>query len=368
MRVLIYGVNSKNKGSQLLLAATARRLVEWGHQPVVALRDVDARTRKESAAVGMFAVERLRALRSAGLDRLPRQLDRLIPVAADGHFDYVLDASGFSLTDAWGMAPVNSRLSRLERWRKRGIGYTMLPQAFGPFTRPDVADGVRKVVDYADAVWARDETSRAHVQGLEASSPIDIAPDITIPLAVASRSGQAEDAIIIVPNWNLARRADPSAGSSYVQSLTATANALLADGHRVVGMSHEGARDLDLIQQVAAGAPEMQVISPRSGIECKEIIAGSKLVVAGRYHALVSALSSGVPAIGHSWSHKYAALMNDFSVADGLADPLASKDTIGRVAALDLTAERSRLRAVHDTVVKRVDAVWAQLAKTLERA
>lgn len=368
MRVLIYGVNSKNKGSQLLLAATARRLLDWGHQPVVALRDVTARTRRESSAVGMFSIERLRELRSAGLDRLPRQLDRFLPVAADGHFDYVLDASGFSLTDSWGMAPVNSRLSRLDRWSKKGIGFTMLPQAFGPFTRPDVAAGVRQVIDYADAVWARDETSRTHVGDLGSSSPIAVAPDITIPLAVAPRDSRAEGAIIIVPNWNLARRADPSAGSTYVQSLTETANTLLAEGNRVVGMSHEGARDLDLIRQVAAGAPQMDVVSPSSGIECKEIIAGSKLVVAGRYHALVSALSSGVPAIGHSWSHKYAALMNDFAVTDGLADPLDSQDTVRRVRALDLVAERSRLRAEHDRVVERVETVWAQIATSLERA
>lgn len=362
MRVLIYGVNSQNKGAQLLLAAVAQRLLAAGHVPVVSSRDVTRSSRKEFQAVGMFAIERLGALRSAGLDWIPRSVDGLIPIVGDSQFDYVVDASGFSLTDSWGMPPVNSRLSRLARWTRHGIGFTMLPQAFGPFTRNDVASGVKKVVDYADWVWARDGVSLGHLGALGSTTPLSLAPDITIGLSVESPSDVAAGKTILVPNWNLAERSGDGGRERYVESLATIARTLVEDGGEVVGMSHEGERDLQLIQEVAARVPRMAVLSPASGVECKRIIAGSSSVIAGRYHALVSALSSGVPAIGHSWSHKYAALMDDFAVDNGLADPLIPSETIERVRSLDLGAERIRLGGIHSSVVARIDGVWDQLA------
>lgn len=367
MRILIYGVNSQNKGAQLLLATVAAKLETWGHVPVVSSRDVTPQSRREFRAIGMFSIERLGALRSAGLDWLPRGTDPLLRVVGDGHFDYVLDASGFSLTDSWGMPPVTSRLARLGRWSRRGIGFTMLPQALGPFSRSDVATGARKIADYADSIWARDAVSRAHVAALGTPTPLATAPDITIGLPPRAIEKQAQGKVVLVPNWNLAQRSGEGGREAYVSSLVATARTLMRDGRTVVGMSHEGRRDLALISEVAANVEGMDVLDPKSGTECKAIIAGSDLVIAGRYHAIVSALSCGVPAIGHSWSHKYAALMEDFSVANGLADPLRPEETIDRVRALDVAAEATRLREIHDTVVSRLDSVWAQVANSLDQ-
>jgi polysaccharide pyruvyl transferase WcaK-like protein len=360
LRVLIYGVNSANKGAQLLLAAAASKLGEMGHTPVVLVRDVDKSTRDEFGAKGYFSVEKFGALRSGGLDRLPQALASRLPIAGDASFGYVLDASGFSLTDSWGMAPIRSRLSRLERWSGRGIGLSMLPQAFGPFERPDVAAGVGKVFAYADSIWARDASSAEYARktlGTSAETKLAIAPDITIGLKVKA-STAAAGSVLLVPNWNLAERSGETGRERYLTSLTDTVLGLRKQGRKVIGLSHEGAKDLAIIREVAQRAGDMEVLNPSSGLACKELIAGSELVVAGRYHALVSALATGVPIIGHSWSHKYQALMEDFGVADGLADPLESSETVDRAAALDLDAERARLVSVVGDVKERVETVW----------
>lgn len=364
MRVLIYGVNTENKGAQLLLAAAAGRLRALGHVPVVSSRDVRARTRRDYGAKGIFSVERLGFFRSIGLDWLPKSLAHELPVAGDGAFDYVLDASGFSLTDAWGMSPVTSRLSRLARWTQRGIGFSLLPQAFGPFERPDVAKGVGKIFDYADQVWARDPSSQQFAQTVAPQAAVRVSPDITIALDTTA-SPVAAGSVLLVPNWNLAKRSGADGYEAYVASLTTIANAIRASGREVVGLCHEGMQDLSIINEVASRVGGMRVLNPETGTECKRIIAGADFLIAGRYHALVSALSSGVPVVGHSWSHKYQALMEDFGVENGLAQATVPSETIERMTSLDLTAERERLRTVGGEVVARVDSMWREIEAAL---
>lgn len=365
MKVLIYGVNSRNKGAQLLLAAAAERLTHLGHTPIANARDVDAATRWSYGVRGMFSIERLGPLRSLGLDRIPSRAGDLIPVAGDSSFDYVLDASGFSLTDSWGMAPVTSRLSRLSRWARRGIGFSMLPQAFGPFEQPNVAAGVKAVFSFADRIWARDPRSREYAAGaIGVDDRVAVAPDITIGLE-AHPNARARGATLLVPNWNLTRGSGADGHEAYLSALVTIARGLQERGRTVVGLCHEGPRDLAIIQEVASQVRGMEVINPASGVECKNIIAGAQLVVGGRFHALVSALSTGVPAIGHSWSHKYQALFDDFGVSDGLADPLDGTASLTRIDRID-EMERARLVAVLPAISAKVDQTWHEVARVLD--
>lgn len=367
VRVLIYGVNARNKGAQLLLATAAERLLRMGHFPVVNIRDVDAQIRRDCRSDGIFAVERLGGLRSLGLDRLPRRFADRLPIAGDSQFDYVLDASGFSMTDSWGMQPISSRLSRLRRWRHRGIGFAMLPQAFGPFEKPGLNEAAGSVFDFAAHIWARDETSATYVSSSVGSAErISIAPDITIGMDAPPSSRGHRD-VVLVPNWNIAKRSGTDGERLYVESMYRLVSALHKKGRSVTGLCHEGAADLRILEQVAERVGGIPVLSPKSGIECKRIIAGSQAVIAGRYHAVVSALSSGTPAIAHSWSHKYAALLQDFDVRDGLADPLNFEETLSKFEALDLPVESARLTEKGAEVKAKVAAVWDDVEQLLAR-
>ena len=367
MRVLVYGVNSRNKGSQLLLEATARSLIAMGHTPLVSVTEVDTTGRRSCGAVGVVSVERLGAVRSLGLDLLPVGLGRHLPFVGDARIDYVVDASGYSLTDHWGTAPARSRIARLARWRARGVGYSMLPQAFGPFAFPDVAAGARTVFEHADRIWARDLTSREHVLGLlDGGQRVDVAPDVTIGLPVTPDT-RAAGGTLLVPNWNIAKRSGPSGRQRYVEALVAVALELQRQGRRVIGLSHEGAEDLRLITEVAGHVPGIEVLDPASGLDCKRIIAGADLVISARYHALVSALSAGVPVIGHSWSHKYRALLDDFEVEGGLADPLDPRSTLGELARAHGSDARPDPEVIKD-LQDRVGTVWNELEKTIAAA
>jgi polysaccharide pyruvyl transferase WcaK-like protein len=359
--VLVYGVNDVNKGSQLLLAAAAERLRYMGCTPVVDCRNVRGRSRRRFRAEPLLAIERLGRARSVGLDLLPRPLQDRLPVRGDSSFAAVVDASGYSLTDAWGMQPVTSRLSRLRRWTARGIRFVMLPQAFGPFTSEPLERGVAEILSHAAGVWARDEESKAYVHEVAPDVEVRVAPDVTITLDVPGDATLA-GAVVLVPNWNLTRS---GRGDRYVEALSRVVRVLRDDGHRVVGLCHEGERDRALLDDVASRVGGLEIIVPTDGIEAKMLIRGSELVISARYHALVSALSSAVPVIGHSWSHKYAALMSDFGAEEALADPMDADATLDRVRGRDRDAERHRLLGELPRVRARVDEMWAETAQLL---
>lgn len=367
MRVLIQGVNSVNKGAELLLVECVRRLKEQGHVPMVNVSDFGRPSRRFHGVSGYVSRQRLRAFRSLGLDLFPASVASLVGCYSDRHVQAVVDASGFSLTDAWGPGPANQRLGRISRWN-RDVKYIMVPQAAGPFNRSDVQGPVRSVLKRADLIWLRDSVSRSHVESLFEATfapPISIAPDITIALKTKI-SREARGQIVIVPNWNIAKRGDADAAQRYVKSLAEIVTELRTRGHQVIGLSHEGREDTDILRQVSLAVGGLEILEPNTGIECKQIIGGAKLVIGGRYHSIVSALGQAVPAVAHSWSHKYKALIDDFCLPNRLADPFDSAATLTLVDAMDLESEVSHLTEVLPSVQLQIEKVWKEVDALLQ--
>ena len=69
-----------------------------------------------------------------------------------------------------------------------------------------------------------------------------------------------------------------------------------------------------------------------SAPEIKAIIAQCEFFVGSRMHSCIAALSTGVPRIPVSYSHKYAGILKHFGLQDWLVDP----KTLSQEQAIDL--------------------------------
>jgi len=325
MSVLVTGVSFENRGAELLLHAASEAVSTWGpgYEPVASWRCGSTRQRSGAGVGTHVSVRQAEPFSHVGLGLLPAALRRRAGLSVDGDLRAVLDAHGFLLSDQWGAAMAQRLLVRVLQWERRGVPLVMLPQAFGPFEDPAVASVAAQVVSRAELVCARDRASLAHLEELGVqprAGAFRLEPDITIGLHVEPRPTDAGDAPV-VPNWNIAERADASRRARYVDSLCAAVEELRAAGARPYGLCHEGPADRALLEEVDSRVGQLPVVDGLSGLECKALIAASRVLVAGRFHACVSALSSGVPTVLHGWSHKYHELAHDFAWSDQVADP-----------------------------------------------
>ena len=91
----------------------------------------------------------------------------------------------------------------------------------------------------------------------------------------------------------------------------------------VVLINFGGPMDHALIDELQNRWPSAHQALVASDLEAKALVAGATLAIASRYHACICALSSGVPCLGTSWSHKYEALYVDYDVPELLCAPMS---------------------------------------------
>ena len=103
-------------------------------------------------------------------------------------------------------------------------------------------------------------------------------------------------------------------------------------------------------------------------IEIKRVLGECRLVVASRFHAIVSALTQNVPVIATSWSHKYEELLREYGCSDAIlnaynADERQVCNLIDRIVG---EAYNSIVSTIHDRnveVEKAVSSMWNTVFK-----
>ena len=126
-------------------------------------------------------------------------------------------------------------------------------------------------------------------------------------------------------------RTAPEVAEGYVAFLRSCAHEVAALGLRPVLVLHETARDAPFVERLGTPSGRTRGSSPNATRSCSRASSGRpSIVVSSRYHALVSAMSQGVPVVATGWSHKYATLLDDFGTPGSSSTSSPTRASCGR--------------------------------------
>jgi len=289
-----------------------------------------------------------------------------------GKPEILLDCSGYQYGDPWAaMGRILSlRLLMYQHFRARGGRIVMMPQALGPFTRRVVASTAAGVFQLADLVFAWDEVSRQHA--LDVGCPpsrIEIAPDYSniVEPWIPDHPEEWSRRVCVVPSTRMLDKTSHGVSAAYMESLRKCIGSILDCGLEPFILVHqlEDRALAEILRKSIKGG--ILVVDP-SPVEAKGIIASCRVLIGSRYHALVSALSQGTPAIGTGWTHKYRALFKDYGCEECLVEDVESKGAFEeRLSLITDDAARDRIVDTLRTGSDRHRARTLEMFSKLER-
>lgn len=281
----------------------------------------------------------------------------------------VLDCSGFGYGDDWTTPRMIQRRDAYALLKRKGVPIVLLPQALGPFERPDMRAAAKSLFSLADLIFARDSDSLRYMQGLDLdpATVLRQVPDIThlLPGTAPSDPGAWRDRVCIVPNTRMLDKTGADRAGAYLDFLLDAVGAARRHGLEPVIVLHE-ANDGETIGKLNSRLERPLEVVDEDARTTKGILAASRAVIASRYHALVSCLSQATPCIGTSWSHKYGRLFEEYGHEAFLLKP--EGDPAERRARLDemldpdgRAAIASRLAPMAAMQKAKVVDMWAQV-------
>jgi polysaccharide pyruvyl transferase WcaK-like protein len=233
-----------------------------------------------------------------------------------------------------------------------GTPVVKLPQAMGPFGERLNRCAARLVLPRCRMVWARGERTAEHVR--RASFPVRFATADDIAFnhrdayaltreneegvasflaAVRTARAGARGVVGLCPSSVVAVQAAKE-GGNYEPVLAGLVRGLAQEGFQVVLFPNAtraadpvGQRNNDLplmrrlVAAVGGASPAPMALDMDIGASgIKQVIAAMDVVLVSRFHAMVGALSLGVPVAVLGWSHKYAEVMARFGLEDNVMD------------------------------------------------
>ena len=272
----------------------------------------------------------------------PREADNSM-----GGFDAVVDVHGFAFGDEW-----DARAPRMAReWTKfchdMGKRFIFMPQAWGSFQKKGFAEPISAMLRESSLYYARDKVSQSHLAKI-LDKPVDevpVAPDIVLRfqgafspvgaylLRTVGVDASRRPIIGISPNMKVFERTKgKGTGNAYVMTLAhicdycvdrfAAKVVLLPNELSPPSENRRDDRYLCALIHSSVKNPSSCAVlrGYHSAEEIKSVISNCDILIGSRFHALVFALSEGVPVLALSWSHKYRELLCQFGLEEFVFD------------------------------------------------
>lgn len=375
MIIEITGTSTSNKGAELMLIAIREHFA--AHHPDVRLAvDQFFGTYAERAKYGLLQKIALNGWGRSriAVELMPHEFRRAFGLVRGDDTDMLLDASGFAFGDQHPPERTVRFADQVEAAKQAGKTVILLPQALGPFEEPVIRDAFARIVEAADLVFARDDISMEHAREA-AGTPDHLlqAPDFT-NLVQPARPGKSEasDRVCIVPNQRMVEKATTTEeADAYVPLMASCIEAVRDAGLRPVLLLH-GEEDADLAAAINHRADRTVPLHKEDDpVALKQYLGESHLVIASRFHALMGALSQGVPSIGTSWSHKYEMLFDEYGcpemLLDVTADAEAIRTRVNRATGSRRAEVAGRVQRCAVALKEETEAMWTRVDAVLNR-
>jgi colanic acid/amylovoran biosynthesis protein len=328
MNIEILGAGFKNKGAHLMLIAIVEALSRSYPEARLAVRSKKGKN-WDPGGLGLYQKPAISEHVFGNLVtrlRFNRQARQQYKMILDSDVDVILDASGFKYSDQFDHFRIWRRAKKIANWKKSGKKIILLPQAFGPFEVPKVRAAVKLIVENCDLLFPRDPDSLGYVNRLVGDQEhIQMYPDFTNKIGgiVPEYFPAAKSRACLVPNAQMIKKTSDAVGESYIPFFAKCARYLEKSGLEPFILPYDLKKDRSLAHEITekSGVP-MEIIEEENPLHLKGIIGKCHLVVGSRFHALICALSQGIPALATGWSHKYNHLYNDYRCTELLISDL----------------------------------------------
>jgi len=358
MIIEIRGTGTHNKGAELMFRSVQSYFQQ--HAPEVQLAvHPHFGTFTDRARYGALSLVTPKGFRRSNLSirLMSPAFRRTYGLVTESEIDAVLDASGFAFGDQWGPHPAEGVARKAKRFARSGRPYILLPQAFGPFRDPRVAEGTKRLVTAATLTYARDQESHDHLTKLVGlSDRIRLAPDFTclVPGELPQGLSLPERFACLVPNIRMLDKTEPDESRAYTKFLVDCAQQVQQAGIEPIWLFHDPKHDRQVVDAVHAKLTiPLRIIDESCPVALKGILGQAELVIGSRFHALVGALLSNVPCLVAGWSHKYHCLMSEYGCEDFLISPACSKQEL-KATIEDLMQSTTRSTLVNRLGVRNI--------------
>lgn len=356
MKIVLSGVETNNKGAELMLYAILQEIErKWSNAKVFipyyrckqgldyVKTNLDFRYTPFSMTLYKFQFPSI--LRHL---HMPMTLYYGTDIVRDA--EWFIDGSGFAFGDQWDLNEERIHIweNKLKPLYNHGCKIVFLPQSFGPIEKASTKNALSMLNNYVSILMPREKVSYDYLKesGVVNMQKVKTFTDFTSLVEGVFPQGYEHlcNGICIIPNRQMIRKGKISY-NNYIHLLAA----IVAEGkkitHPVYLLNHEGPKDSALCYEIRDSIGEdIEVVTNLNALQVKGLIASAYLVVTSRFHGLASALNSCVPSLATSWSHKYEELYRDYGL-NGYVLPLDNDDSaIGRVRALLDSKENKRIR------------------------
>lgn len=338
MRIVLNGVETYNKGAELMLYAILQEIERKFPDAEVFIPYTSIPQGLSYVQTSLkFSFKPLYPLIKYKVQGVLRRLglpQRLYDIDAFPmkNVDYFIDGSGFIFTDQCNhnMGFVEHWRLLLSRMRHSGAKIVFLPQAFGPVSLNSTKKLFNYINQYSDIVMPREKISEKYLFDMNFSSDkICRFTDFTsiVNGVFPQRYLHLKNAVCVIPNMRMIDKGVISQ-EEYVKIIAEILVLCKAQNRKVFLLNHESTQDETLAYACAAQLnDDIEVVSGLNALEVKGLISFSYACISSRFHGVASALNSCVPCLATSWSHKYAELFNDYGLTNCILD-LKNLDSI----------------------------------------